>query len=133
MGEEERQKLLAWLEERKDDLFDFRKEMLAYCRSDVDILRQACLKFRELLMGATGQQVEILNEKNKKEMKWVGAVDSFDSVTIASVCMNVFRTKFIEEDWTVKLDGRSSWMPAKLIDQKLYVLWQNQWIHQTDL
>ena len=90
MGEEERQKLLAWLDERKDDLFDFRKEMLAYCRSDVDILRQACLKFRELLMGATGQQVEILNEKNKKEMKWVGAVDPFDSVTIASVCMNVF-------------------------------------------
>ena len=84
-------------------------------------------------MGETGQQVEILNEKNKKEMKWVGAVDPFDSVTIASVCMNVFRTKFIEEEWTVKLDGRSSWMPAKMIDQKLYVLWQNKWIHKTNL
>ena len=133
MGEEERQKLLAWLKERKDDLFDFRKEMLAYCRSDVDILRQACLRFRELLMGAIGKQVEILNKKNKKEMKWVGAADPFDSVTIASICMNMFRTKFIEEDWTVKLDGRQSWIPAKLIDQKLYVLWQNKWIHETDL
>ena len=54
MGEKERKELLAWLSERKDDVFDFRKEMLQYCRSDVDILRQACLTFRELLMSATG-------------------------------------------------------------------------------
>ena len=47
MGEKERKKLLAWLSERKDDVFDFRKEMLQYCRSDVDILRQAFLTFRE--------------------------------------------------------------------------------------
>ena len=83
-------------------------------------------------MGATSKQVVILNEKNKKEKNWVGAVDPFDSVTIASVCMNVFRTKFIE-NWTVKLDGRRSWIPAKLIDQKIFVLWQNKWIHETDL
>ena len=133
MGEKERENLLAWLDERKGEVFDFRKEMLDYCRSDVDILRQACLTFRELLMGATGQQVEIINEKNKKEMKWVGAVDPFDSVTIASVCMNVFRTKFIEEEWIVKLEGRHTWIPAKMIDQKLYVLWQKEWIHETDL
>ena len=42
MGEKEREKLLAWLDERKGEVFDFRKEMLDYCRSDVDILRQAC-------------------------------------------------------------------------------------------
>ena len=48
MGEKERKELLAWLSERKEDVFDFRKEMLQYCRSDVDILRQACLTFREL-------------------------------------------------------------------------------------
>ena len=38
MGEKERKELLAWLSERKDDVFNFRKEMLQYCRSDVDIL-----------------------------------------------------------------------------------------------
>ena len=75
MGEKERKELLAWLSERKDDVFDFRKEMLQYCRSDVDILRQACLTFRELLMSATGEQKEIVNDKGKKEMKWFGAVD----------------------------------------------------------
>ena len=72
-------------------------------------------------------------EKNKKEMKWVGALDPFDSVTIASVCMNVFRTKFIEEEWKVKLEGRQAWIPAKMIDQKLYILWENEWIHESHL
>ena len=133
MGEKERNELLAWLSERKDDVFDFRKEMLQYCRSDVDILRQACLTFRGLLMSATGEQKEIVNDKDKKEMKWFWAVDPFDSVTIASVCMNVFRTKFIEEEWRVKLEGRHSWIPAKLTDQKFYILWENEWIHETKL
>ncbi|XP_060564754.1 uncharacterized protein LOC132723964 [Ruditapes philippinarum] len=133
MSEKERAELLVWLSERKDDVFDFRKEMLDYCRSDVDILRQACLKFRELLMSATGERIEVVNEKGKKEKTWVGAVDPFDSVTIASVCMNVFRTKFLEEEWKVKLEGRDDWIPSKLIDGKLYVLRENEWILKTKL
>ena len=56
-----------WLNERKDDVFDFRKEKLQYCRSDVDILRQACLILRELLMSATVVQKEILNDKATKK------------------------------------------------------------------
>ena len=59
MVEKERKELLAWLSERKDNVFDFRKEMLQYCRSDVDILRQACLTFRELLMSSTGEQKKL--------------------------------------------------------------------------
>ena len=59
--------------------------MLQYCRSDVDILRQACLTFSELLMSAMGELKEIVNDKGKKEIKWFGAVDPFDSVTKASV------------------------------------------------
>ena len=132
MGEKERNELLEWLSERKDEVFDFRKEMLEYCRSYVDILRQACLKFREL-MSATGVQREVINDKGKKEMKRFGAVDPFDSVTIASVCMDVFKTKFIEEEWRVKLEGKNEWIPAKLMDEKLYVLRDNRWIYETEL
>ena len=91
------------------------------------------MKFRELLMSATGVQREVVNDKGKKEMKWFGAVDPFDSVTIASVCMKVFRTKFIEEEWRVKLEGKNEWIPAKLMDEKLYVLRDNKWIHETEL
>ena len=133
MGEKERNDLLEWLSERKDEMFDFRKEILEYYRSDVDILRQACLKFRELLMSATGVQREVINDKGKNEIKWFGAVDPFDSVTISSVCMNVFRTKFIEEEWRVKLEGENEWIPAKLMGEKLYILRDNKWIHETEL
>jgi hypothetical protein len=110
MYEKERAELLVWLSDRKDDVFDFRGEMLDYCRNDVDILRQACLKFRELFMSATGERIEVVNEKGKKEKTWVGAVDPLDSVTIASVCMNVFRTKFLEKEWNVKLEGSDDWI-----------------------
>ena len=33
----------------------------------------------------------------------------------------------------VKLEGRHSWIPAKLTDQKFYILWENEWIHETEL
>jgi hypothetical protein len=58
MSEKERSELLIWLNEKKDEDFDFREEMLEYCRSDVDILRQACMKFRELLMSATVKKLK---------------------------------------------------------------------------
>ena len=105
MGTEEREECLSWLESKKDPIFDFRKEMLEYCRSDVDILRQACLKFRHLLMSATGEEVT----DDKAATKWVGVIDLFDAMTIASICMNVYRTKFLQEEWRVKLSGKSDW------------------------
>ena len=74
MSTVERTAFLRWHHERSDAVFDFRKEMKAYCRSDVDILRRACTQFRQLMMDATG-------------------VDPFKFVTIASVCMGIFKTK----------------------------------------
>ena len=47
--------------------------------------------------------------------------------------MNVFRTKFIEEERRVKLEGKHEWIPAKLMDEKLYVLQNNKLIHETEL
>ena len=126
MGNEEREKCLAWLESKENCVFDFKKEMLNYCRSDVDILRQACLKFRDLLMSATGDCIR--DERGKP--KWTGAVDPFDSVTIASVCMNVYRTKFLEEEWRVKLVGDSDWVPAKYMDGRMKVLRGDQWVSE---
>ena len=38
-----------WYEENKNEVFGFQKEMEEYCISDVDILLQACWKFRQLL------------------------------------------------------------------------------------
>ena len=133
MSEKEREALLEWLSERENEVFDFKKEMEEYCRSDVDILRQACMKFRGLLMGATGEEKEVVNDKGKKEMKWVGAVDPFDSVTIASVCMNVFRTKFLEEEWKVQLNDRDEWIPARMREGTLYVRVNDEWVREDQM
>ena len=129
MGKEEREKCLALLESKENCVFDFKKEMLNYCRSDVDILRQACLKFRDLLMSATGDCVR--DERGKPQ--WMGAVDPFDSVTIASMCMNVYRTKFLEEEWRVKLAGDSDWVPAKYMDGRMKVLRGDQWVSEAEV
>ena len=70
---------------------------------------------------------------NKEKIKWVGSVDPFDSVTIASVCMNVYRTKFLEEEWRVKLLGDSDWTRAKYSDGHLYLSMGGQWVPKDQL
>ena len=51
MKPEAREAFLAWHKEQveSDYLFDFEKEIIKYCRSDVDILRKCCMEFREML------------------------------------------------------------------------------------
>ena len=102
--------------------------MLDYCRSDVDILRQACLKFRELLMSATGDCV--MDQGGIPQ--WTGAVDPFDSVTIASVCMNVYRIKFLEEEWRVKSAEDTNWLTAKYKNGHMKVLRGDRWVSEDE-
>ena len=82
MKPEERKAFITWHQEQVENnyLFDFRKEIIKYCRSDVDILRKCCLLFREMLRKETG-------------------IDPFDkSLTIASYCHEVYRTNFLKKD-----------------------------------
>ena len=82
LKENERNNFYNWYQEQleKNYVFDFEKEILQYCRSDVDILRRCCLKFRDLFINTTG-------------------VDPFHScITIASACNRVYRSKFLKED-----------------------------------
>lgn len=76
MSTDARAKFLKWHEEKteSDSVFDFKNEIETYCRSDVDILRRACLQFRQLMLDATD-------------------VDPFQYVTIASVCMGIYKTR----------------------------------------
>ena len=82
MKPEERKAFIAWHKEQVESnyLFDFQKEIVKYCRSDVDIMRKCCLLFREMLRDETG-------------------IDLFGkSLTIASYCHEVYRTNFLKED-----------------------------------
>ena len=78
----EREAFIAWHQEQVENnyVFDFRKEITSYCRSDVDILAKCCLLYREMFKDQTG-------------------IDPFDkALTIASYCHQVYRTKFLEKD-----------------------------------
>jgi hypothetical protein len=56
MSVEGRKEFYRWYEGKVSggEVFDFQEEILKYCRSDVDILRRACLMFKNLLLEATG-------------------------------------------------------------------------------
>ena len=73
--------------------------MLEYCRSDVDILRRGCLEFRRMVMDVRE------------------GVDPFDYVTIASLCMGIFKTLFLKEEHEVEIRDvekeESSWHSLK--------------------
>ena len=82
MKPEAREAFLAWHNEQVESnyIFDFEKEIIKYCRSDVDILRKCCMEFREMLREITG-------------------IDPFGKcLTIASTCHEVYRTNFLKKD-----------------------------------
>jgi hypothetical protein len=83
MKPDKRQCFLQWYEEHKNDPFHFQEELLRYRRSDVDILRQACLKLRQMFIDIT--------TKNGS------GIDPFEHcITIASACNLVFRTHYLD-------------------------------------
>ena len=76
-----RKDLLKWHAARVEEsyVFDFKKELREYCRSDVDILRRSMLKFRE-------DFIELEN------------IDPLQYVTIASVCITIYRSNYMPEE-----------------------------------
>ena len=69
MSPEGRQKFETWHKEQRDNqvLFDFQKELVASCESDVGLLKEGCLTFKRLFEAKTG-------------------FNPFDHMTIASAC-----------------------------------------------
>ena len=81
MKPDERTKFLKWYEERVNEnyVFDFKKEILEYCRSDVDILRRGIMKLRE----------DFIQLEN---------IDPLRYFTIASVCMTIYRSNYMPKE-----------------------------------
>ena len=78
----EREAFMAWHDEQvaNNYRYDFRQEIIKYCRSDVDILRKCCLLYREMFRKETD-------------------IDPFNkALTIASYCQEVYRTNFLKKD-----------------------------------
>ena len=69
MAPKAKQELEKWHQEQRDKevAFDFQKELVAYCKSDVRLLKQGCLTFKRLFETLTG-------------------FNPFDHIAIASAC-----------------------------------------------
>ena len=69
MFPEERQKFETWHKEQSDNqvVFDFQKELVAYCESDVRLLKEGCMTFKRVFEAQTG-------------------FNPFEHMTIASAC-----------------------------------------------
>ena len=96
MSKECRDTFLKWHANQRGKIFDFQKEILEYCRADVSVLRESCTKFRCLMMELTCDSVQTGEDGI---IEYVGSVDPLASMTLAGMCLNVFRTKFLKEDY----------------------------------
>ena len=81
MNPGKRTKFLKWYDDRVSEnyVFNFKNELVAYCRSDVDILRRSMIAFRDNFLK-------------------IGNIDPLQYITIASVCMAIYRSKYMPEN-----------------------------------
>ena len=110
----ERDAFIAWHDEQvaNNYRYDFREEIIKYCRSDVDILRKCCLLYREML---------------RKESD----IDPFNkSLTIASYCQEVYRTNFLKKDTIAIFNNDRQW---KIKQSNVAVTWLSYISEKEDL
>ena len=110
----EREAFMAWHDEQvaNNYRYDFREEIIKYCRSDVDILRKCCLLYREMFREETD-------------------IDPFNkSLTIASYCQEVYRTNFLEKDTIAVFDNHRQW---KIKQSNVAVTWLSYISEKEDL
>lgn len=57
-------------------------------------------------------------------------VDAFQSCTIASLCMDVFKTKFLPEDGKIQVQegDEERWLPQRRMDGRTIVMYRGCWI-----
>lgn len=131
MGTSERVDFLDWYntETLSGREFDFEAELTEYCRADVQVLREACMKFRNLLLRITDKD-DVDSDEDPH------GVDPFNDITIAGVCMTVYKTKFLRETWDVRLkrDGMlTEWLPAMKLDGNITTNLEGTWYSEEDL
>ena len=110
----EREAFIAWHDEQvaNNYRYDFREEIIKYCRSDVDILRKCCLLYREMFRKETD-------------------IDPFNkALTIASYCQEVYRTNFLKKDTIAVFNNHRQW---KIKQSNVAVTWLSYISEKEDL
>ena len=110
----ERDAFIAWHDEQvaNNYRYDFREEIIKYCRSDVDILRKCCLLYREMFRKETD-------------------IDPFNkALTIASYCQEVYRTNFLKKDTIAIFNNDRQW---RIKQSNVAVTWLSYISEKEDL
>ena len=110
----ERDAFKAWHDEQvaNNYRYDFREEIIKYCRSDVDILHRCCLQYREMFRKETD-------------------IDPFNkALTIASYCQEVYRTNFLKKDTIAIFNNDRQW---KIKQSNVAVTWLSYISEKEDL
>tara|TARA_B110000902_G_scaffold151118_1_gene173718 strand:- start:29 stop:3553 length:3525 start_codon:yes stop_codon:yes gene_type:complete len=95
MNTQKREEFIKWWVAKRLTNYTWNQyeEMKAYCISDVDILRRSCIIFRQLYLD-------------------ICDIDPFQYTTIASVCMAIYKNKFLYPGY----------VDTRLLDPELQVL-----------
>ena len=99
MSTEDRTNFLKWYDGTEDKVFDFATQMREYCCSDTSILREGLLKFRDLMLDVTGEKEQLNPKTGQTESAHGTGIDILDFITIASVCMGIYKSKFLQEEF----------------------------------
>ncbi|KAL3104543.1 hypothetical protein niasHT_024921 [Heterodera trifolii] len=81
MKRDKYEKFIKWYDENKCTPFYLPDELKTYCRNDTEILLAAVVQFRQILMREITEGFDVLPL----------------SATIASICMTIFKGKFLNE------------------------------------
>jgi hypothetical protein len=84
--EKDREEAIEWYETHKNDEIDLYRMCMDYCISDVALLREGCIRFRNLFLSITQNEM-----------------DPFQYLTIASVCLQVYLRFYYPEKTIARL------------------------------
>ncbi|XP_065436103.1 uncharacterized protein LOC135979895 isoform X1 [Chrysemys picta bellii] len=95
MMPKEKAEFLDWYRDHSSEVFDLQKELAYYCQQDVKILRQACILYRKEIMKMT-EKGDVVEKEPGKFTEIKLCIDPFRYITLASVCMAMYRFMFLE-------------------------------------
>ena len=94
--------------------WNHKRELMEYCISDVDILRKCMIKFRQMYLD-------------------IADIDPLKYITIAGVCMAIFRGNYIVEDYIYMDKEEKSMRFDEFIEDKKIAIFnkeESDWIRQ---
>ena len=104
MKSKAREEFMAWYKQQRGKVFDFKKEIMAYCEDDVNILQESCNAFRSWLISITSREEVVDVGEGGETLSQLVGIDPFQYNTLASVCMATYRHMFLTEKYSITLE-----------------------------